>query len=214
VALLCAAVAVTVAGCGHAENASQSKGPVHGHDIASVGTIKDDFPPGYVAEVSPQTTLAKEQADGVGNAITFDAPVTVDPPQCLPVLKPIHVPANAKSVEVRASGPQGQITVTTNQVQDPIAMTKAPAGCDRVSYNQEDLQQNGTAERIAAPAIEGGYAQAVKLTTERVNLADYYYVATLADRIVVDLHARMDPKYDAPPMLSGLLTKVIDRLRG
>jgi hypothetical protein len=212
VALLTVVIGVAVAGCGLAEN--QSANPVRGHDIASVTAIKDDFPPGYVVEVSPQTTLAKEQADSVGNAITFDAPVTVDPPQCLPVLKPIHLPANTKSVEVRASGPQGLITVTTNQVPDPIAVTKAPGGCERMSYTQDDLHRRGTVERITAPAVDGGYAQAVKLTTERVNLADYFYIATVGDRIVVDLHARMDPKYDAPPMLSGLMTKVTDRLQG
>jgi Domain of unknown function (DUF5642) len=214
-ALLSTVVCIAVAGCGSAGNHQKSSaGPVHGHDILSLTKIKHDFPDGYVVEESPQTTLAKEQADGVGNAITFDAPVTVDPPQCMPVLKPIHLPGDTKSVVVRASGPQGQISVSANQVLNPIAINKPPDGCDRVSYTMEDLQQRGTAERIVPPALDGGAAQAVKITVDRVNLADYFYVATLGDRLVIDLHARLDPKYDAVPVLSGLLTKAVNALRG
>lgn len=212
-ALLSVIVGVAVSGCGSAANKPQASKSPSGHDIASISKITDDFPDGYSAEVSPATTLAKEQADGVGNAITFDAPVTVDPGQCLRVLKPIHLPGGAKSVEVRAKGPQGQISVTANEVHDPIAIARMPDGCERVSYTMEDLQQQGTAERITPPAIEGGTAVAVKLTNARVNLADYFYVATLGDRIVIDLHARLDPKYDAVPMLSDLLTKSVDSLR-
>ncbi len=214
VALLSMILCIAASGCGHAANKPKSSPSAGGYDISRLVEVKGDFPDGYAVQESPQVALAKEQADGVGNPITFDTPLTVDPPQCVPVLKPIHLPAETKSVELRASGPQGQISVSANNAPNPVAITAAPDGCERVSYTISDLQRHGTAERIAVPAIKGGSAVAVKLTVDRVNLADYYYLATLGDRVVVDLHARMDPKYDAAPVLSSLFEKAIDALRG
>ncbi len=132
-------------------------------DIARLVEVSGDFP----AEFPPgpprgPTKESPEYAHLVGDTVSYGRPFTVDPPQCRGLLDPVDGQAGADRMLVGAQGPGKQVISVI--VSNPVAVRAGlpSTGCERMSFHVEDdaVLTLGTAERLAAPNIDGAATSA------------------------------------------------------
>ena len=186
-------------------------------DVARLAAIAGDFPTDFPPK--PPFTPGKvdqEHAHLVGDTVSSGRPFTVDPPHCRALFKPIDAQGGADRLGVGAEGPGKQLLNVS--VYSPVSVPAAlPAtGCERMSFHVEDdaVLTNGTAERLAAPNINGAATTAVSVRTDFFEYVEYFYVAILDGRTFVQVLARVHPDFQAEPLLPDLLTKAVTALRG
>jgi hypothetical protein len=186
-------------------------------DVARLAAIAGDFPTDFTPE-PPFTPgkVAQEHAHLVGDTVSYGRPFTVDPPHCRALFKPVDAQGGADRLGVGAEGPGKQLLNVS--VYSPVSVSAAlPAtGCERMSFHVEDdaVLTNGTAERLAAPNIDGAATTAVRVRTDLFEYIEYFYVAILDGRTFVQVQARVHPDFQAEPLLPDLLTKAVTDLRG
>ena len=183
-------------------------------DLAGLADIVGDFPPGYSASAG---TVHQEEAayvDLVGTTVSWGKELSVDPPQCRPLLKPVDGVVGADYIGVRADSPgtreQGIFVGANAPVTVP---TDIPAtGCERMSFEVADGPPGGTALRLPVSEIPGATTFAYEVRFEPFLQSDYHYVAILADRTYVHVDARVPPNFEPQP-LDGLLVKAVAAVR-
>jgi hypothetical protein len=191
-------------------------------DLSQLTEVRDSFPPDFVpAPPSAPRKVQAEYAHLVGEMVSYGKPFTVDPPHCRALLAPVEAQAGADAMGVSAEGPDKQSIVVS--VYNPVTISDAlpSTGCDRMTFVVESAVPDGAAERLAAPNIDGAasYALKVDFTVTNPNstqplLVDYFYVAILDNRTYVEVQARMNPGFQAEPLLPDLLTKAVNAIRG
>jgi Domain of unknown function (DUF5642) len=185
-------------------------------DLSRLADLRDDFPAGFNA--APPSEPGKESAEYaylVGDTVSYGRPFTVNPPQCRALLKPVDGLPGADRMGVGAEGPEKQvITVSLNNpVTVPAGLPSA--GCDRMSFHVQDdaVRTDGTAERLAAPNIHGAATSAIKITVDGAPYVEYFYVAILDSRAYTEVRARVNPNFQAQPLLPDLLSKAVAAIR-
>ena len=148
----------------------------------------------------------------VGDTVSYGKPFTVDPPECRPLFKPVEVQGGAEKMGIGAGGPQAPALVVSavNPVAVPFPFPSR--GCDRMTFHVESAVPDGTAERLAAPNIDGAMTNGLKIIHNEG--VEYFYTAILDGRTYVLVMARMAPDFQAEPLLPDLLTKAVTAIRG
>lgn len=187
-----------------------------GYDVSRLSQLMDAFPAGFNPVPSQPAKLAPEWVDGVGTIVSYGRPFTVDPAQCRALLNPVAGRAGADTMAIRADGPDKQ-SIAVN-ADAPVAVPAAiPAtGCDRMTFDVDDdaVLTRGTAERIAAPGVDGAVTTAVKVQLDGFPNVEYHYAAILDDGVYVNVAARVDPSFAAQPLLPDLLVMAVAAVRG
>lgn len=228
-AALLAGMSVVLAGCtssstqerAPSETRTSSSGPVEPRDLMRLAEVVDDFPPGYQPRPPAGVgSLDAKQAMDVGDFVSYGESLAVDPQSCLPLLKPVTARAGTHWVTVSsATGPRDPFIALS--VYEPVEVSAAiPAeGCDRFDFEVEGAMPDGTAERLAAPAVDGATTYAVKVTSPQngtaaveLPLVEYFYTAILDDRTYLNLWARVPSEFAAEPALPELLRKGVAAL--
>jgi hypothetical protein len=186
------------------------------YNLARLSDLEDDMPPGFIPFPSEVRKLQHVLVAGVGSVVSNGKPYITVPSECSILLKPVNGEAGADSSGFRADGQDSRgISVGADM---PVTVPAAiPAtGCDRMTYRVEDDRRatTGTAERIAAPVVEGAATYALKITVDGFPDPEYFYAAILDDRVFVDVQARLAPDYAAEPLLPDLLVKAVTAIRG
>lgn len=210
---------LALAGCGssgpQAEQTSTST-PVEKYDLARLSELEDHMPPGFVPFPSEVRKLQHVLVAGVGSVVSNGNPYNTIPSECSILLKPVNGRAGADNAGFRADGQDSRgISVGADMPVDVPAAIPA-TGCDRMTYQVPDDNRSfsGTAERIAAPDIDGATTLALKVTMDGFPDPQYFYAAILDDRVFIDVQARLAPDYAAQPLLPDLLVKAVTAIRG
>jgi hypothetical protein len=187
-----------------------------GVDLSRLNELRDDFPPGFTpAPPSRPGTESDEYAYLVGDTVSYGRPFTVNPPQCRPLLKPVDGLPGADEMGAGAEGPEKQ--VITVSVNNPVTVPAGlpSTGCDRMSFHVEDdaVRTGGTAERLAAPNIDGAATSAIKITVDGAPYVEYFYVAILDGRAYTEVRARVNPDFQREPLFSDLLSEAVAAIR-
>jgi hypothetical protein len=185
-----------------------------GPDISRVVNVKGDFPPGFGVEVHPAAVVGQRDVEDPEFASLAGA--RLDPPQCRSaVIPPYAEPAvGTEAAGVTADGDQGGIDVVAYRSPEPIPLSEAPAGCDRVLVFG-DPEDTGVIERIPAPNIAGVSTTASKLTTnEEPADPEYLFTAAIDDRIAVVVTGSAEAGLNPQQFLSDLLVKATAAVRG
>jgi hypothetical protein len=189
------------------------------YDLFRIAKLDIALPPGFTPAPTPATVamVQRRWADSVGAAVSYGSPFTVDPAECRPLLKQVDVYEGADSIGIRNDGPHrgGGISLSA---YDPVTVpaTIPSTGCDRMTYavNDAAVPTSGTVERIAAPEIDGATTVALKVEVNGFPDDDYYYSAILEDRVFVNVQARVDPSFQAQPILPDMLVDAVAAIRG
>jgi hypothetical protein len=81
-----------------------------------------------------------------------------------------------------------------------------------MSFHVDGAVPDGTAERLAAPNIDGAVTNGLKVIFG--DGVDYFYIAILDGRTYVEVMARVAPDFQAEPLLPDLLTKAVAAISG
>jgi hypothetical protein len=137
-------------------------------------------------------------------------------------LKPVEGRVGADSASITsATGAQDPFIAVS--VDDPVSVQAPipPSGCDRFTFAVQSAVPDGTAERLAAPELDGAetYALRVDFTVTNpsatdVPLVEYFYTAILDGRTYVNLWARVPPDFAPEPALPNLLTRAVSAISG
>ncbi|OBG19814.1 hypothetical protein A5765_01815 [Mycolicibacterium celeriflavum] len=211
---------MVLAGCSGSDSAPESTSAstqaTAEFDLSKLSQLEDDMPPGFVPYPSEVRRLQQLYVAGVGSVVSNGKPFEADPPQCHVLLKPVDGQAGAESVGIRADGTEKRTIAVGADVPVSVPAQIPTVGCERLRYTvpDDDQPRSGTAERIAAPDIDGATTYALELTTDGFGDPEYYYAAILDDRVYVDVQARLAPEFDAEPVLAGLLREAVSVIRG
>lgn len=224
-------VAVVLAGCGTSTEAHEqttpalsvssnmpSPGPAPADlDIARLAELAVDFPPDFpVAGTPAPATVEARWAHLVGIVVGSGKQVVVDPPQCGALFHPVTVQGGADRIGVGAEGPDGQLLSVG--AYTPVSVPEAipSGGCERMSFNVDDdaVLTQGSADRLAAPSIDGAATTAMRVNVDFWEFVEYYYVAILGGRTFVQVVARVHPEFAAEPLVSNLLVEGVAAIRG
>jgi hypothetical protein len=213
---------VVLAGCSSTTTSPPAHRPTNApaadvkpFDLSRLSEFNRALPPDFVTDPAQVTKTKPEFVDSVGELVTFSGPVTVDPPQCRSMLKPVAGQADASSIGIRGDG-LGNQAIAVN-ADDPVVASEFPvSGCDRVTFKVDNhsVPTQGTFERIEAPAIDGATVIALKVTYEPTQNVDYAYAAIVDGHAFVLVQGRLGPDYPAQTLLSDLLVKAVATLRG
>ncbi|MCC9181831.1 DUF5642 family protein [Mycolicibacterium mageritense] len=212
-------MAVLLTGCrasvtDNAEVTSTAETPAQ--DISRLADIKDDLPSGYNSQWFPSSVLNEQQAANADDVASVGMLVTVDPPACVALMKPVNVAAGTESAALRAYGPQEeQISIGAMRSNRPLQADVPSAGCDRISFEGTDSRARGTVDRLPAPKIDGATTAAVRVEQDGApEVADYVYYAIDGDQTFVSVHARVDVSSGSQEMYADLLVKSVAAVRG
>jgi hypothetical protein len=219
--LLLVCVGIASAGCSTSAKESENAPPTSadaaaGYDLARLSEVKDDFPPDFPPSPFEVAKLDPAYVDQVGAVVSYGKPFTVDPQQCRALLKPVDGQVGADTNGSRVDGPNKQ-SIAVNADAPVTVPAEIPAtGCDRVTFDVKNdaVRTRGTAERITAPVIDGAIIEALKIQIDGYPDVQYYYAAILDNRIYVNVAARLNPSFDAQPLLPDLLVKAVAAVRG
>ncbi|WP_157897652.1 DUF5642 family protein [Mycolicibacterium rutilum] len=182
-------------------------------NLAGLGTLSGDFPPGLTPSEpwSGPKEVDPRWAHLVGDTVNYGDEFTVDPAQCRPLLKPVEAQAGAIRAGIGAGGPQPPLLSVS--AVDPIAVpVPVPdSGCNRVKFTVGDAVPDGTAVRLDAPVFDGATTYGLRI--DHGGVVEYFYTAILDGRTYVQVTARMAPDFQAEPLLPDLLTKAVAAIR-
>ena len=191
-------------------------GVSNGGDLAHLSSLVDQFPPGFTAVPFQQRITSQGAVDSVGAVVPAGGRLTVDPPRCKVLLKPVEGRAGAQSIATSASG-AGEQRIGLGADDHVTVPTPIPAtGCERMSYRVDGDTRDRPAvavERVAAPQIHDATTVALKSTAKGYSYCDYSYLAVLDEGVLVHVNARLRPDVQADPMLSALLGKAVAAVR-
>src|SRR4051794_15352057 len=77
-------------------------------DLSRLSEFNRLLPSKFVTDSAHMTVTKPEFVGSVGELVAFSGPVTVDPPLCRSILKPVGGQANASSIGMRGDGPDNQ----------------------------------------------------------------------------------------------------------
>lgn len=184
------------------------------YDISQLSKLQDQFPPGFdrvqnssIATLGPDAE--KFFAVGVGDI------VKVDPPLCRSVLQPVRAPQDAQYTMIGGIG-RGAILVGAVSSPSPLGKAVVPKGCEQVSLTQRvgGRLVVSTVTRQPGPPIDG------IVTTESIAIAapgatkSYVFAAFLSDTVAVTSEGILPGNPAAEDLLSGMLVKAVNALRG
>lgn len=184
------------------------------YDISQLSKLQDQFPPGFdrvqnssIATLGPDAE--KFFAVGVGDI------VKVDPPLCRSVLQPVRAPQDAQYTMIGGIG-RGAILVGAVSSPSPLGKPVVPKGCEQVSLTQRvgGRLVVSTVTRQPGPPIDG------IVTTESIAIAapgatkSYVFAAFLSDTVAVTSEGILPGNPAAEDLLSGMLVKAVNALRG
>jgi hypothetical protein len=217
--LMCAGIAL--AGCSTSAKEPENAPPtsadtIAGYDLARLAEVEGDFPPGFTPSPFESAKLIPAYVDQVGDLVSYGRPFTVDPPLCRALLKPVGGQVGADTNGSRADGPNKQSIAINADLPVTVSAEIPATGCDRMTFDVKDdaVRTRGTAERISAPAVDGAITEALKIQIDDSPDVEYYYTAILDDRLYVNVAARLNPSFDAQPLLPDLLVKAVAAVRG
>jgi hypothetical protein len=187
-----------------------------GYDVSRLSQLNGAFPPGFIPAPSEPGTLLPEWVDAVGTIVSYGRPFTVDPPHCRALFNPVVGQVGANTMGIRADGPGKQAIAIGADTPVTVPAEIPVTGCDRMTFDVEDdaVLTRGTAERIAAPNIDGIVTTALKVQLDQLPDVEYHYGAILDERVYVNVAARVAPSFPAQPLLPDLLVKAVAAVRG
>nr|WP_255396375.1 DUF5642 family protein [Mycobacterium sp. E740] len=207
---------IVASGCSTSGSDSASSAPSTSPsptlDLSRLAEVGDDFPPSFTPTppAGPKTVTPRD-AQLISDAVSYGKPLTVAPPECRPLFKPVAAQAGAEKMGVGAGGPQPPALVVSAvspvAVPDPLPTR----GCDRMTFTVAGAVPDGTAERLAAPHIEGATTNGLKVLFD--GGVEYFYTAILDGRTYVEVWCRVGPDFQAEPVLPDLLTKAVAAIR-
>lgn len=186
------------------------------YDLSRLSEVEDDMPTGFIPFPAELRKLPHVLVAGVGDVVANGKQFTVDPPHCAVLLKPVDGETGADMIGFRADGLEKRSIGVGADLPVTVPAEIPTTGCDRMSYAVPDdnYPYVGTAERIAAPDIDGAITMALKITMDGFPDPEYFYAAILDNRLFVDINARLSPDYPAQPLLPDLLVKAVAAIRG
>ncbi|MDT5195588.1 MAG: hypothetical protein QOF88_7263 [Mycobacterium sp.] len=213
--------AVVLSGCsssttGPAKTPTSSVEESAGYDLSRLAEVKDDFPPDFTPSPFEVAKLDPAYVDQVGAVVSYGKPFTVDPQQCRALLKPVDGRIGADTNGSRVDGPNKQ-SIAVNADAPVTVPAEIPAtNCDRMTFDVKNdaVRTRGTAERITAPIIDGAVTEALQIQIDGYPDVEYYYAAIVDNRLYVNVAARLNPSFDAQPLLPDLLVKAVAAVRG
>ncbi|MDT5240638.1 MAG: hypothetical protein QOD97_2836 [Mycobacterium sp.] len=213
--------AVVLSGCsssttGPAKTPTSSVEESAGYDLSLLAEVKDDFPPDFTPSPFEVAKLDPAYVDQVGAVVSYGKPFTVDPQQCRALLKPVDGRIGADTNGSRVDGPNKQ-SIAVNADAPVTVPAEIPAtNCDRMTFDVKNdaVRTRGTAERITAPIIDGAVTEALQIQIDGYPDVEYYYAAIVDNRLYVNVAARLNPSFDAQPLLPDLLVKAVAAVRG
>jgi hypothetical protein len=204
-----------VAAHGPSSGAKGSPGqPAKDYDISRLSKLQTEFPPGFSrVEAMPVTTLgpaaAKFSSVGIGEV------VSIDPPQCRPLLQPVTPPSDAQFAMVAGVG-KGAIMVAAVKSRGPLPVTTAPAGCDHAAVVRKmgrKRQYDSTVKHLPGPSIDGVTTTGTMDVAALGNTESYVFVALLSDTVAVAVQGLLPGDPQAEDTLQDLLVKAVDDIR-
>jgi hypothetical protein len=186
----------------------------HYYDISQLSKLQDDFPPGFervqstsVATLGPDAE--KFFAVGVGDI------VKVDPPLCRSVLQPVRAPQDAQYTMIGGVG-RGAILVGAVSSLSPLGKAVVPQGCEHVTVTQRvgGRLVVSTVTRRPGPAIDGVVTTESVAVNAQGTVKSYVFAAFLSDTVAVATEGVLPGNPDAEDLLSGMLVKAVNALRG
>ena len=214
-------VGIALPGCSTSVKESENAPPTSadaavGYELARLAEVKDDFPPDFTPSPFEVAKLDPAYVDQVGAVVSYGKPFTVDPQHCRALLKPVDGRIGADTNGSRVDGPNKQ-SIAVN-ADAPVAVpAEIPAtNCDRMTFDVKNdaVRTRGTAERITAPIIDGAVTEALKIQIDGYPDVEYYYAAIVDNRLYVNVAARLNPSFDAQPLLPDLLVRAVAAVRG
>jgi hypothetical protein len=184
------------------------------YDISRVDNVQNDFPPGFEVEAHPAKALDQHDIDNSG--VNDLAEAAKDPPQCRGMVIPPYAnpSVGTQAAGVKGEGDKGSIHVVAFRSPEPIPVSSPPADCDRASLSGSP-EATGTAERIAAPNIDGVTTTGAKLlSTNGQEEPEYIFTAALDDRTSVVVRGGADAELNPQQLMSNLLVKATAAVRG
>jgi hypothetical protein len=214
-------VGIALAGCSTSGKESENAPPTSadapvGYELARLAEMKDDFPPDFTPSPFEVAKLDPAYVDQVGAVVSYGKPFTVDPQHCRALLKPVDGRIGADTNGSRVDGPNKQ-SIAVNADAPVTVPAEIPAtSCDRMTFDVKNdaVRTRGTAERITAPIIDGAVTEALRIHIDGYPDVEYYYAAIVDDRLYVNVAARLNPSFDAQPLLPDLLVKAVAAVRG
>lgn len=186
-------------------------------NIAGLADMAADFPPEFPVVGTPAPGKVEARwANLVGLVVGSGKRVSVDPPQCKALFAPVNAQGDADRMGVGAEGPDKQLLNISVYTPVTVPVAIPSAGCERMSFHVDDdaVLTQGTADRLAAPSIEGASTTAMRIQVEFWEFVEYHYVAILDGRTFVQVVARVHPGFSAEPLLPDLLVKGVAAIRG
>jgi hypothetical protein len=215
--VMCAAA--VLAGCSSSPRTEATSTPsppsAAEYDLARLGDVENHLPAGFTAYPFEAAPLDPAFVGQVGAVVSYGKPFSVNPSQCHALLKPVDGQLTARTNGIRADGPDKQ-SIAVNADAPVTVATGVPAtGCDQMTFDVDDdaVRTFGAGERIAAPAIDGATTEALKIQFDGATAVQYSYSAILDDRLYVNVAARLDPNFDAQPLLPDLLVQAVAAVR-
>jgi len=214
IVVICSILAL--AGCaGSTSKPQQTPASSESYDLSKLSELEDDMPPGFIPYPSEVEKLPAAYVPGVGAVVSQGKPFTADSGQCQVLLKPVDGQVGAETIGIRADGQKGRMITVGADMPVAVPAEIPSTGCDRIAYTVpgDRHTSTGTAERIAAPTIDGATTFALTIMMDGFADPEYFYAAILDDRIFVDVHARLAPDFAAQPLLPDLLVKAVAAIR-
>jgi hypothetical protein len=177
------------------------------------------MPPGFIPYPTEPRKLERALVAGLGTVVSYGKPFTVEPAECGVLLKPVDGQEGAGTAGFRADAQdnaQAKRSISVGADMPITVPAKIPAtGCDQMTYTVADDNHpgSGSAERIAAPDIDGATTFALRITVDGFPDPEYFYAAIIDDRVFVDVQARLAPDFQAQPLLPDLLVKAVAAIR-
>lgn len=187
--------------------------PTVPYDISRIASLKRNFPAGFTVESHPAKALHQQDIDS--SDVHVFSTAEVDPPRCRSLLLPAYADPSvgSRAAAIRAENEQGSMYVIALVRPRPVPVTEPPADCDAVTVLGSP-GVTGTANRIAAPKINGTTTTAVKLGFDDGSDPDYIFTAALNDQTAVVVIGSTEPELGPEQMLSDLLVAAAAAVRG
>lgn len=192
------------------ENAPVQPSAAHSDeiDLARLSQLADDFPPGLKPEPLPgPSKVGAQYEDQVGDTVSYGKPLSVEPPECRALLKPVTARPGAETMGIGAGGPQPPALVVGADAPVEVPTPLPSKGCDRMTFVAEGALPDGSVERLPAPDIEDAIAYGLKVIYD--TGVEYFYIAILDGSTYVVVRARMTPDFQPEPLLPDLLKKAV-----
>ncbi|ORA32290.1 hypothetical protein BST13_22745 [Mycobacterium aquaticum] len=194
---------------------SQSKAPLVKYDINRLADVKDAFPQGITPNVIPARTSGDIDTVKIG-LVVGPTLISVDPPQCEPVLQPVRQSGGAIMTALDTPGRDGPHVVVGASQSDHLSPVELPqTGCEHISYSVEG--EHGTVDRLVPPTID--HAKTFAFRTQYTydygtSGTRHFYSALIDDNIYITVRGQLDSDVESEQALPELLVKAVAAVRG